>query len=194
MRGNEDTQMSVGKVFGAYAPPEVVGPDPLYKLQLLKDESKNNRIGRPEIMGIGRHKHPLLCGVNAIATMLILRFGRGGVIGVLPDVFNQYNDWPSENSLITGPDGRGMMEYLGNSFAIGHVGLFEQMKIAAGLEGVMADTLTKLRSFGAMHASDHQASHPEIERSGRCPTATPPPLPQHRYPTAATPPQGECEG
>jgi hypothetical protein len=76
--------------------------------------------------------------------MLILRFGRGGVIGELPDVFNPYNDWPSENSLITGPDGRGMMNYLGNSFAIyaiGHVGLFEQMKIAAGLEGVMADVV-----------------------------------------------------
>ena len=97
-------------------------------------------------MGIGRHEHPLLCGVNAIATMLILRFGRGGVIGELPDVFNPYNDWPSENSLITGPDGRGMMDYLGNSFAIGHVGLFEQMKIAAGLEGVMADTLTPFPS------------------------------------------------
>jgi hypothetical protein len=48
-----------------------------------------------------------------------------------------------------------------------HVQLFAQMKTAAGLEGIMADTATKLRSFGAMNASDNQASHAEIERSGR---------------------------
>lgn len=80
-RGNDcrgdKSWVSVGKLFGTYLPADVVGPDRMYKLQLLKDEAKHNKGGRTELIGTARHKDPLLCSVNAIATMLILRFGSG---------------------------------------------------------------------------------------------------------------------
>ena len=171
VRGNSDAMMSVGKLFGSYVSTDIIGPDRLYRVQLLKDSSKNNRVGRPEIIGIGRHKIALLCGINAIITMLILRFGRGGLIGQLPDFFDPYLLWSCLNCLLTRPDGKGMMDYDHSKdfpeVVNSHVQLFAQMKTAAGLEGIMADTATKLRSFGAMNASDNQASHAEIERSGR---------------------------
>ena len=44
-------QVSLGKVFGSYANPCSVGPDPFYKMQMLKDESKANKNGRNELIG-----------------------------------------------------------------------------------------------------------------------------------------------
>ena len=102
-----------GKLFGEWLPLEAVGPDQLYKLQLLKvcalitecwhavlsrrcslvpcnytdqidhvgsqlfsleltllkDESKSNKTGRPELVGTARHKDSLFCAVNAMATI-----------------------------------------------------------------------------------------------------------------------------
>jgi hypothetical protein len=153
--------MSVAKLFGSYADVEVVGPDPLYKMQLLKDISKANKVGRPELIGATRHRDPLLCSVNAVATMLMLRFGKGGVIGSLPDVFDIYCNWTDEHSFLTSEDGSIPISYEA------HYLLFAEMKTASGLLHMMADSATKLRSFGAMAANERQASHPEIERAGR---------------------------
>ena len=49
-----------------------------------------------------------------------------------------------------------------------HAKIFHEMKQAAGLTHIMDGLATKLRSFGAMAAADREASHPEIERAGRC--------------------------
>lgn len=160
LRGSEHYDMSAGKVFGAYAPQSIVGPDPFYKLQVLKDESKSNKEARPELIGATRHADPLLCAVNAVATMFLLRFGKGGLLP-FPDMFNFSIDWPSQNHLMTNEEGTGPLSY------DAHAMLFDQMKTAAGLEIALHGVSTKLRSFGAMHASDYQASHPEIERKGR---------------------------
>ena len=137
-------------------------------MQVLKDESKNNKVGRPEITGATRNRDPLCCACNGVATMLVLRYGRGGVIGQLPDFFDVWNDWPSRNSLFSKSDGEGVLPYTGSVSEPGHVQLFSDMKQAAGLLGIMSHTATKLRSFGAMHAHQKHASNPEIERMGRC--------------------------
>ena len=173
-------------------------------MQILKDESKNNKVGRPEITGATRNRDPLCCACNGVATMLILRYGRGGVIGQLPDFFDVWNDWPSRNSLFSKSDGEGVLPYTGSVSEPGHIQLFSDMKQAAGLLGIMSHTATKLRSFGAMHAHQKHASNPEIERMGRCvscrypTTATASPLPHRRYSSTPNPipssiPQMECE-
>jgi len=164
---SDSQHFSVGKLFGAYANKEVVGPDAFYKMQLLKDDSKANKMGRPEIVGVTRNKDPLVGAINAVATMLILRFGRGGVLGELPSFFDEHNDWPNEHGFLTLDNGTGAMPYKGSQAEPGHLQLFQDMKQAAGLTGIMHDSQTKLRSFGAMNASEFQASHPEIERAGR---------------------------
>jgi hypothetical protein len=63
--------------------------------------------------------------------------------------------------LFTESDGHSPLSY--NT----HVSLFADMKAAAGLMMVMGSCATKLRSFGAMHASDYQAPHEDIEKMGR---------------------------
>ena len=136
-------------------------PDPFYKMQVLKDDAKANKVGRPELIGTTRHKDPEVCSINAVATMLLLRFGKEGMIGALPDFFDMYCNWTEENALFTRADGTGAMEYEEQRL------IFQDMKTAAGLQNMMADSATKLRSFGAMHANEFQASHPEIERFGR---------------------------
>ena len=122
-RGDENHQVSVGKLFGTYEDPATIGPDPFYKMQILKDESKNNRVGRPEITGATRHCDPLKCACNAVASMLILRFGRDGIIGKLPDFFNIYLDVWSHNALLTRSDGTGVLPYTGSAQEPGHVEL-----------------------------------------------------------------------
>ena len=152
---------SVAKLFGSYVQGGIVGPDPFYKMQVLKDDAKANKVGRPELIGTTRHKDPEVCSINAVATMLLLRFGKEGMIGALPDFFDMYCNWTEENALFTRADGTGAMEYEEQRL------IFQDMKTAAGLQNMMADSATKLRSFGAMHANEFQASHPEIERFGR---------------------------
>lgn len=161
VRGSPEEHLSLGKLFGAYAPPAVVGPDPFYKMQLLKDDAKANKVGRPELIGVTRHRDPLLCSVNAVATMLLLRLGTGGICPGLPDFFDLHCNWTEEYAFLASLDGKSSVTYEE------HNELFYQMKTAAGLQNLMGDSATKLRSFGAMHASEHQASHPEIERAGR---------------------------
>jgi hypothetical protein len=162
LRGDESTEVSVAKLFGHYSPSNIIGPDPFYKMQLLKDESKANTQGRPELLGTTRHHNPLLCSINAVSSMLLLRFGKDGIIGNLPPFFDPLHDWPSQNMFLTSSDGSGHLSY-------GlHKEIFASMKNAAGLNLLMGDSATKLRSFGAMSASENQASHPEIERAGRC--------------------------
>ena len=107
--------------------------------------------------------------------MLLLRFGKDGIIGNLPDFFNPSIDWPCKNMLLTNSDGSGHLSY-----GI-HKDLFADMKNAAGLNMLMGDSATKLRSFGAMSASENQASHPEIERAGR--SLLPLYYPYPRYPS-----------
>eukprot|EP00966_Prymnesium_polylepis_P327266 7383149-Prymnesium_polylepis.1 len=113
--------MSVGKLFGAYANKKVVGPDAFYKMQVLKDHSKANKVGRPEIIGATRNKDPLLCALNATATMLILRFGRGGVLGSLPNFFDVHDDWPGRNSFLAKEDGTGALPYTATLAEPGHL-------------------------------------------------------------------------
>ena len=192
-RGNDtrgevvDHGISISKLFGSYEENDMIGPDPFYKLQVLKDEAKNNKVGRLEITGATRHRDPAFCCINATATMLILRFGRDGVIGQLPDFFNFNDDWPSYHAFLTQSNGWGVLPYTGCVSEPGHVQLFADMKQVAGLLGIMAHTATKMRSFGAMHAHARRASPPEIERMGR--SAPPPRLPRRGYPAAATPPR-----
>ena len=133
VRGDSDCELSVGKLYGRYCREAVVGPDPFYQLVLCKDESKTNKVGRNEMMGATRHKDPLLCAINAVASMLILRFGAGGIVGKLPDFFDRYCDWPAENSFLTTGDGTGILPYQGSRSKPGHVNLFADMKQAAGL-------------------------------------------------------------
>jgi hypothetical protein len=158
---SKDKFVSVAKLFGQYSPSNIIGPDPFYKMQLLKDESKANTEGRPELLGATRHRNPLLCSINAVATMLLLRFGREGIIGELPNFFDPKVDWPKMNSLLTDATCEDLLSYRV------HERLFNDMRKAAGLIHLMGDCATKLRSFGAMSASEHQASHAEIERAGR---------------------------
>ena len=153
--------MSISKLFGSYAPSDIMGPDPFYKMMLLKDESKANKQARPELIGCTRHRDPLLCSINATVTMMILRYGSGGLIGTLPDFFDVHCCWTDEHSFLTDPNGQGQLTY------DMHTKLFEDMKVAAGLVMLMGDSATKLRSFGAMCANEHQAHHDEIERAGR---------------------------
>ena len=117
------------------------------------------------LTGSTRHKNPLCCAINATSTLLILRLGKDGIIGELPNFFDPLNNWPEEMSFLTGPNGHGILEYTT------HKKLFEEMKNAAGLRHLMGDSATKLRSFGAMHADEQQASHPQLCRFGRraCP-------------------------
>ena len=88
--------VSVGKMYGVYEPVKIVGPDQLFKCQLLKDESKANVTGANELIGVTRSANPTECAVNAMATMLIARFGKDGVVGKLPNFLDFWNDWPSE--------------------------------------------------------------------------------------------------
>jgi hypothetical protein len=162
---------AIGKIWGVYTPADVVGPDSMYKLAFLKDMSKANKTGRNEIIGATRHRDPALCTINAAITMLILKFGRRpdgklGYVSGLPDFFERKCNWPVE-PLFTEIDGVKQLRYTGSQSCPGHYQLFAAMKRASGLEGLMGDCATKLRSFGAMWASDHQAPHPEIERFGR---------------------------
>ena len=83
--------VSMSKVFGHFGRVQVVGPDPVYKLHVLKDESKTNKDGTPELMGVTRRAHPSECAINAITTVFLLRFGKGGLIGELPDFFDPQN-------------------------------------------------------------------------------------------------------
>ena len=110
--------------------------------------------------GLTRHTNPLVCGVNATATYLLLRYGRGG-IDVLPNFFDGDDNWTGETNLFCSHDGTGLLSYTE------HSALFADMKNASGL-ALFMDTMTKLRSFGAMNASENQASHDEMERAGRC--------------------------
>lgn len=161
LRGAADCHMSVSKLYGSFVPLEVVGPDSFYKMQLLKDESKSNKTGKNEIIGGTRHKDPILCSINAVQTMLILRFGRNGCIGELPNFFDMYCRWTEECGFLTQHDGQGMLSYTS------HYDIFKGMKQAAGMENILADSATKLRSFGAMNANEHQATNAEIRRTGR---------------------------
>ena len=158
---NEGEVLSVAKLFGQYKPNEIVGPDNYYECMILKDDSKANKVGRPELIGATRHRSPWLCSINAIATMLLLRFGKQGLMD-LPDFFDAYNNWPAEHQLLTANDGKHYMSYEEQK------ALFSQMKSAAGMMHLLEDSATKLRSWGAMAASQHQVSHQDIERHGRC--------------------------
>ena len=159
--------VTVGKVWGTYMRDGIVSPDRMYKLQCLKDVAKHNKSGKNEIIGTTRHRDPLVCGVNAFATMLLLRYGTGGVVGELPDFFNSSRDIWAENSMFTNEDGTGELPYKAAWGRQGHCELFEDMKNAAGLGEAMHDVVTKLRSYGAMYAAEGQASEQAIERSGR---------------------------
>ena len=161
LRGNLEEFMSVAKLHGSAATADIVGPDQLYKLMLLKDESKANKAARPELIGATRHRDPLMCAVNAVSTMLLLRYGSGGIVGSLPDFFDMHCCWTEEESFLTGPNGKGQLTYEM------HDRLFDNMKKAAGMTMLMNECSTKLRSFGAMAANEHQAHHDEIERAGR---------------------------
>ena len=159
---SEGEPLSVAKCFGSFKPKRVVGPDEYYELMILKDDSKANKVGRPELIGATRHIDPWLCSVNAIATTLLLRFGTGGPFEQgLPDFFDAYNDWPSQHQFLTGAHGNAHITYEDQSR------LFADMKRAAGMMHLMEDSATKLRSWGAMAAAELQASHAEIEKHGR---------------------------
>ena len=159
--GNMGEMLSIGKLFGSYKPVHIVGPDKFYVLKILKDDSKANKIGRPELIGATRHRDPWLCSINAIASLMLLRFGKDGLIA-MPDFFDAYNDWPSEHQFLTDADGWNAITYKNQTQ------LFSEMKSAAGMMHLMDDSATKLRSWGAMAASEHQVSHAEVERHGRC--------------------------
>ena len=47
--------VSLGKLYGMYGNPKAVGPDPFYKLTILKDESKANKTNRNESIGVTAH-------------------------------------------------------------------------------------------------------------------------------------------
>ena len=162
-----DALVSVSKLFGGYIDNHIVGPDRFYQMCLLKDYSKANKTGRPELIGATRHKNPLLCSINAVTTMLILRYAQAGLLGGLPDFFDAWNDWPTDNSLVTQFDGEGMISYRGTVANPGMYELFDQMKQGAAMQGLLHDIATKLRSYGAMQAAMRQSSHPEIGRAGR---------------------------
>lgn len=153
--------VNVSKLHGAYSPSEVIGPDPFYKCQLLKDSSKANKTGKNELVGATRHKDPEFCACNATSNMLLLRFGKHGIVGQLPSHFDIHCMWSTEESLFTNSNATAPMSYEEQAR------LFRDMKTASGLHLLMGDCATKLRSFGAMHANENQASHPEINRAGR---------------------------
>ena len=94
--------------------------------------------------------------------MLLLRFGRDGIIGELPHFFDTQSDWPADNSLFTGPAGYGLLSYEEHRL------LFQHMKGASGMSHLLDETATKLRSYGAMQASENQAGKDWIEGAGRC--------------------------
>lgn len=157
----EGEPLSVAKLFGNYKANQIVGPDNYYELKILKDDSKANKVGRPELIGATRHRNPWLCSINAIAAMLLLRFGKDGLLE-MPDFFDAYNNWPAQHQFLTASDGRDCITY---DF---QKALFAGMKSAAGMTHLMEDSATKLRSWGAMAASEQQVPHAEIERMGRC--------------------------
>ena len=47
--------VSLAKMHGSIEPQDVVGPDTFYKIQVLKDHSKANTIGKNELIGATRH-------------------------------------------------------------------------------------------------------------------------------------------
>jgi hypothetical protein len=159
--------VSVSKLHGVYVRQGVVGPDQMYKMQILKDVAKHNKTGKNELIGNTRNKDPLLCAMNAMTTVIILRYGTKGVLGQLPDFFDITNDWPNYSSLFTTEDGTGQLPYSASGRAQGQLQLFQDMKRAAGLTEILDDTATKLRSYGAMAALEGQAPSEEVERSGR---------------------------
>ena len=165
----EVSHVSVSKLHGFMVPENVIGPDRMYLLKLLKDNcAKHNQLGRPELIACCRNPDPLKCVLNATATVAILRFGRHGIVGKLPDLFNFDENWPEKHNLLTTKDGKRPMPYRGTvATGMGHVQLFEEMKIGAGLLGVLKDILTKLRSYAAMNAVLYNADFNEVERSGR---------------------------
>ena len=170
----DDSNVTVAKLHGYGLPVSAVGPDPMYMMKVLKDNcAKHNVQGRPEVIAAVRHPDPLKCALNATATVLILRFGRFGLLGSstshgLPDFFDYTTDWQQEHNMLTTRTGKGRLPYKGNrSIGPGHKDLFITMKEHAGLKGTFADCVTKLRSFGAMYAVMNNASLPETERAGR---------------------------
>ena len=167
LRPVTDEYVTIGKVFGSYIRPGIVSPDQMYKLQCLKDVAKHNKSGKNELIGTTRHQDPICCGVNAFATMLLLRYGVGGVVGELPDFFDGARDIWNENSMFTAEDGSGKLPYKAAWGRQGHCELFADMKNAAGLGEAMHDVCTKLRSYGAMYAAEGQAPHSSIEATGR---------------------------
>ena len=146
---------------------DVIGPDPMYQLTILKDYSKANKSGRPELLGVTRAKNPLTCPVNAVATILILRFAKQGLRGGLPPIFDVFDDCWEYSAFFTRKDGEGKLPYKSGRLDPGHWDLFKDMKSAAGLVNIMDACATKLRSFGAMKASQKQADNMSVMQAGR---------------------------
>ena len=59
-RGSDQHQVAVAKLFGEYAPTDVVGPDRMYKMQILMDEAKHNKTAKNELIGATRHRLSLI--------------------------------------------------------------------------------------------------------------------------------------
>ena len=146
---------------------DVIGPDPMYQLTILKDYSKANKSGRPELLGVTRAKNPLTCPVNAVATILILRFAKQGLHGGLPPIFDVFDDCWEYSAFFTRKDGEGKLPYKSGRLDPGHWDLFKDMKSAAGLVNIMDACATKLRSFGAMKAAQKQADNMSVMQAGR---------------------------
>ena len=146
---------------------DVIGPDPMYQLTILKDYSKANKTGRPELLGVTRAKNPLTCPVNAVATLLILRFAKQGMNGGLPEIFDVSDDCWERAAFFTRKNGEGKLPYKSGRLDPGHWDLFKDMKSAAGLINVMDACATKLRSFGAMKAAQKQADNMSVQQAGR---------------------------
>ena len=63
----EIAPVSLGKLYGKYGSSKTVGPDPLYKLTILKDESKANKSSRNESIGATTHLRHVCSHAPSIA-------------------------------------------------------------------------------------------------------------------------------
>ena len=92
-------QCSLGGLFIATAPTSSIGPDFAYISCILSDVSKSNTNNNTEFIAFIRHRFPNLCTQNKLGNMLLLRYGRNGLLK-LPMFGDKTSVWTESHRLI----------------------------------------------------------------------------------------------
>ena len=167
--------------FGIFQGSDIYGPDKPHIFYILKDWSKANE-GKTQLCALVRQKNVHMCGVNAIANLLLLTIGRGGTRSEwLHKIFDGNCNWFKDAMLVTTDKGcplpysrrddasirkRKRQENTDreNNEKLYQYEVFSNMIKDLGL---MCHTTTHLKSQGLMYAENNGAKDDDVEKLGR---------------------------